>query len=47
MAAQHLDPEHLVIAIAGDRKTIEPGLRALGLGSPTMVDLDWVFAPPR
>ena len=47
VAAQYLDPEHLVIAIAGDRKTIEPGLRALGLGSPTMVDIDWVFATPR
>ena len=47
VAAQYLDPAHLVIAIAGDRKTIEPGLRALGLGSPTMVDIDWVFATPR
>ena len=47
VAAQYLDPEHLVIAIAGDRKTIEPGLTALGLGSPTMVDIDGLFAPPR
>ena len=47
VAAQYLDPEHLVIAIAGDRKAIEPGLRALGLGSPTMVDIDGLFATPR
>ena len=47
VAAQYLDPEHLVIVIAGDRKTIEPGLRALGLGLPAMVDIDWVFATPR
>jgi zinc protease len=47
VAAQYLDPEHLVIAISGDRKTIEPRLRALGLGSPTMVDVDALFATPR
>jgi len=47
VAAQYLDSEHLVIAIAGDRKTIEPGLRALGLGSPAMVDIDWVFATAK
>ena len=47
VAAQYLDPEHLVIAIAGDRKTIEPRLRALGLGSPTTVDIDRLFATPR
>ena len=47
VAAQYLDPEHLVIAISGDRKTIEPRLRALGLGSPAMVDVDALFATPR
>lgn len=47
VAAQYLDPEHLVIAIAGDRKTIEPRLRELGLGSPTTVDVDALFATPK
>jgi zinc protease len=47
VAAQYLDPEHLVIAIAGDRKTVEPRLRALGLGSPTTVDVDALFATPK
>jgi hypothetical protein len=47
VAAQYLDPEHLVIAIAGDAKTIEPRLRALGTGSPTLVDVDGLFAPPK
>ena len=47
VAAQYLEPEHLVIAIAGDRKTIEPGLRALGLGSPTIVEIDALFATPK
>ena len=47
MAAQHLGPEHLAIGIAGDQKTIEPGLRAVGLGPPTMVDMDGLFATPR
>ena len=27
--AQYLDPEHLAIVIVGDRKTIEPAIRAL------------------
>ena len=47
VAAQYLDPEHLVIAIAGDRKTIEPRLRALGLGSPTTVDIGALFATAK
>jgi zinc protease len=47
VAAQYLDPAHLVIAIAGDRKTIEPRLRALGLGSPMTVDIDGLFATPK
>ena len=46
-AARYLDPEHLVIAIAGDRKTVEPRLRALGLGSATIVDVDALFATPK
>jgi zinc protease len=47
VAAQYLDPEHLVIAIAGDRKTVEPRLRELSLGSPTTVEVDALFATPK
>jgi predicted Zn-dependent peptidase len=47
VATQYLQPEHLVIAIVGDRKTIEPRLRALGIGSVTTVGIDELFATPR
>jgi len=46
-ATLYLQPEHLVIAIAGDRKTIEPRLRALGLGPLTTVAIDELFAAPK
>ncbi len=47
VATQYLQSEHLVIAIVGDRKTIEPGLRALGIGPLTTVGIDELFATPR
>jgi hypothetical protein len=31
VAQQYIDPGHLAIVIVGDRKLIEPGLRALGM----------------
>ncbi|MEZ5284782.1 MAG: pitrilysin family protein [Vicinamibacterales bacterium] len=43
VAAQYLDPAHLVIAMAGDRADIEPRLTALGLGTPVAVDVDTLF----
>jgi len=33
VAAKYLDPAHLVIVVAGDRKTLEPELRATGIGT--------------
>lgn len=33
VARQYIDPEHITIVIVGDRKTIEPGLRALRPGT--------------
>jgi zinc protease len=33
VAAKYLDPAHLVIVVAGDRKTLEPVLRATGIGT--------------
>jgi zinc protease len=32
VARQYVDPDHLTVVIVGDRKTIEPGLRALNPG---------------
>jgi zinc protease len=38
VAAKYLDPSHLVIVVAGDRKTLEPALRAAGIGAVVVVD---------
>lgn len=47
VAQQYLDPDHLTIVIVGDRKTIEPSIRALNLGSIKEMSIDEVFAPAR
>jgi predicted Zn-dependent peptidase len=47
VAQQYIQPDHLAIVIVGDRKTIEPPIRALNLGSIKDVSIDEVFAPAR
>ena len=47
VAAQYMNPDHLTIAIVGDRKTIEPSIRALNLGSIKDVSIDDVFTPGK
>jgi zinc protease len=47
VARQYLDPDHLTIVIVGDRRIIEPSIRALNLGSITELTIDEVFAPAR
>jgi zinc protease len=47
VAQQYIHPDHLTIVIVGDRKTIEPSIRALNLGPIKDVSVDEVFAPPR
>ena len=47
VAQQYIGPDHLTIVIVGDRKTIEPSIRALNLGSITVLSIDEVFAPAR
>ena len=44
---QYLGPGIPPIVIVGDRKTIEPSIRALNLGSITALSIDEVFAPAR
>lgn len=44
---QYLDPDHLVIAIVGDRKATEPRIRALDVESPRTVSIDELFAPAK
>jgi zinc protease len=47
VALQYLRPDNLAIVIVGDRKTIEPPIRALNVGSIKEVSIDEVFAPAR
>lgn len=47
VARQYVDPDRLTIVIVGDRKTIEPGLRALRPGEFILRDVrDVLGAPP-
>jgi zinc protease len=47
VARQYVDPDKLTIVIVGDRKTIEPGLRALKPGEIIIRDVrDVLGAPP-
>jgi zinc protease len=47
VARQYVDPDRLTLVIVGDRKTIEPGLRALRPGEIIVRDIrDVLGAPP-
>jgi zinc protease len=46
-AQQYIQPDNLTIVIVGDRKTIEPRLRSLNVGSIKDLSIDEVFAPAR
>lgn len=39
VARNYIDPDHFVVVVVGDRKAIEPGLKALGLGPVHVRDL--------
>ena len=39
-AVRYLDPQKLGIVIVGDRATVEPALRALGLPAPVMLNAE-------
>ena len=41
-----LQSERMVVVVVGDRKLIEPGIRALNLGPVNILTLDAVFGPP-
>jgi zinc protease len=47
VATSYLQPEHLVIAVAGDRRSIEPRLRALDIAPLTIVAVDDLFAAAK
>lgn len=48
VAKQYLQPDRVAVVIVGDRKAIEPGIRALNLGPINLITVDAVFdgAPP-
>jgi zinc protease len=43
VARKYIQPERLVVIVVGDRKTIEPGIRALNLGTITPLAIDDLF----
>jgi zinc protease len=45
VAAKYIAPNRLAVVVVGDRKTIEPGIRALNLGPIRVLTLDEVFGP--
>ena len=45
VAQKYIQPERFAVVIAGDRATIEPGIRALNLGPIKIMTVDDVFGP--
>jgi predicted Zn-dependent peptidase len=45
VARQYIEPDRLVVVVVGDRKVIEPGIRALNLGEIKTLGIDDVFGP--
>jgi predicted Zn-dependent peptidase len=43
VAQKYIQPDRLAVVVVGDRKTIEPGIRALGLGPMTPVSIEEIF----
>ena len=46
VAQKYIQPDRFAVVVVGDRKVIEPGIRALNLGPINEMPLDAVFAPP-
>jgi predicted Zn-dependent peptidase len=46
VARKYIQPDRFTVVVVGDRKAIEPGIRALNLGPIKELPLDEVFAPP-
>jgi zinc protease len=45
-AREHVDAGSLAIVVVGDRKAVEPGLRALGIAQVKTLTVDEVMGPP-
>jgi zinc protease len=44
-AARYIQPDKFAVVIVGDRKVIEPGIRALNLGPVEVMSVDQIFGP--
>jgi zinc protease len=45
VAQKYIQPNRALVVVVGDRKTIEPGIRALNLGAIKILSVDDVFGP--
>jgi predicted Zn-dependent peptidase len=45
VARKYIQPDRVVVVVVGDRKVIEPGIRALNLGEIKTLGIDDVFGP--
>jgi predicted Zn-dependent peptidase len=45
VAQKYIRPDRLAVVVVGDLKVIEPGIRALNLGSVKVMSIDEVFGP--
>jgi len=45
VAQKYVQPDHVAVVVVGDLKTIEPGIRALNLGTIKTMTIDEVFGP--
>ena len=45
VAQKYIQPDRMAVVVVGDQKVIEPAIRALGLGSVTVMTTDEVFGP--
>jgi len=45
VARKYIQPSRFAVVVVGDRKAIEPGIRALNLGSMKPLGIDDVFGP--
>ena len=46
VARKYLAADRVAVVIVGDRKAIEPGIRALNLGPVNILTIDEIFGPP-
>ena len=46
VARQYVDPSKFVVVVVGDRKSVEPAVRALGLGPITVLETNAVMGGP-